>query len=362
VMPLRRWILALFLVIFNASAQQIYDLLLKNGRVMDPANHRDSRLDVAVIGNRIVRVASELPAAHARVVVDVGSYLVTPGLIDAHMQFLSDLRPDYHTLPYGVTTAVDAGSATCETFADFKKNVIDHAKVRLLEFLAAPDHGCTSRVVSENRDTIAGVAATAASLDAALAAAGTGSTVVMAPAELSSRLRQGDIGCQIYRRGSPLWVSARNRGVLFDSSVGSDGLRFRIAQPAVAQKVLPDTISSGLDSASALLPRANLAASMSIFLNLGLTPEQIIERVTSNAARALKRPELGNLTEGNVADIAVLEVQEGKFGFLDAGHARLEGTGRFHCVMTVRNGMIVWDSEGLSLPDATKVGPYTNFK
>jgi predicted amidohydrolase len=130
----------------------------------------------------------------------------------------------------------------------------------------------------------------------------------------------------------------------------------------VFRKSLPDTISSGMDSNNVLIPRANLENAMSIFLNLGLTPEQIIERVTSNPARAIKQPELGNLSESSVADIAVLEIQQGKFGFLDSALTRLDATRRFRCLLTVRNGVIVWDSDGLSIPDTLKAGPYTNFK
>ena len=364
------------------SAQPIYDLLLKNGRVIDPANHREGQLDVAVIGNRIVRVAPNLPAAYARVAVDVGGYIVAPGLIDINTRFGSALKPDNNTLPNGVTTAVDAGSATCETFSDFKAQVIDHAKVRLLAFLSATDAECTSRVARQDRETIVGIAATPATLGAALAAARASGAAIMVSSDsqayesyadlLSKQLRPADISTHVYSRLTPQMDSsgtlrpeireARRRGILFDSAHGTDGLWFRIAQPAVAQQFLPDTISSGMDWNSILLPRANLATSMSIFLNLGMTEEQIVERVTSNAARAIKRPQLGNLSEGAVADIAVLEVQEGKFGFLDSGHARLDGTRRFYCLLTVRNGVIVWDSDGLSIPDAARAGPYTNFK
>ena len=117
-----------------------------------------------------------------------------------------------------------------------------------------------------------------------------------------------------------------------------------------------------MDSNSILLPRANMATSMSIFLNLGMTEAEIVKRVTSNAARAIKRPQLGTLSEGAAADIAVFEIQNGKFGFLDSGRARLDATRRFRCLVTVRNGVIVWDSEGLSIPDAGRAGSYTNFK
>jgi dihydroorotase len=130
----------------------------------------------------------------------------------------------------------------------------------------------------------------------------------------------------------------------------------------MARKTPPEVISSGMDDKNVLLPRTNMGSAMSIYLNLGMTAEQIIERVTSNAARAIKRPELGALNEGGVADIAVLEIQQGKFGFLDSARTRLDANRRFHCVLTVRNGAIVWDSEGLSIPDTIHAGPYTNFK
>jgi predicted amidohydrolase len=259
--------LALLLVCSDASAQ-IYDLLLKNGRMIDPANHRDAQLDVAVTGNKIVKVAPNLPAAHARVVVDVGGYIVTPGLIDINVHFGDQLKPDYNTLPYGVTTAVDVG---CQMF--------DHAKVRVLA--------------------------------AAKCAANP---------EIHPLLFQ---------------VAAQN---------------------------LPDTISSGMDWNNVILQRANMATAMSIYLNLGMTVEQIVERATANPARAIKRPQLGALNEGGVADIAVFEIEKGKFGFLDSSLKRLDATRRFRCLLTMRNGAIVWDSDGLSIPDTVRAGPYTNFK
>jgi len=257
------------IVLFACSAvysQQIYDLLLKNGRVIDPANHRDARLDIAVIGDRIVKVASNLPEAHARQVVELSDYIVTPGLIDIDTHLAPPLKPDYNTLPYGVTTVVDR----CD------KQPVEHTKVRVISL----EDGCSDA-----------------------------------------------------------------------------GLRF-----ADAQKNLPDTISSGMNWSNILLPGTNLSTAMSIYLTLGRTVEQIIERVTANAAFAIKRPELGALSEGSVADIAVLEIQDGKFGFLDSAHTRLDATRRFRCLLTVRNGAIVWDSDGLSTPDTIKAGPYTNFK
>jgi dihydroorotase len=350
------------------SGEQIYDLLLKHGRVIDPANHRDTQLDVGVIGNRIMRVAPDLPAAHARVVIEAGGYIVTPGLIDINAHFDATLKPDYNTLPGGVTTAVDAGSATCQTLSDFKKQVINHAKVRVLAFISATDAACAARAVGQDQETVVGIAASPATLDAALTAARASGAVVMATGDaglLLKELRPGDISLQLPQADgklSPVIEEARRRGILFDSARGDDGLWFGLAHSAVARNLLPETISSGMDAKSTSLPRATLTTVMSIFLNLGMSGEQIIERVTSRAAQAIKRPQLGSLSEGAIADIAVLDVREGTFGFGDSRHTRLDGTRRFDCLLTVRNGVIVWDSKGLSIPDTARAGPYSNFK
>src|SRR5207248_3638594 len=126
----------LFIVLaLPLGAQEIYDLLLKNGHVIDVANHRNGRFDVAVTGGKIARVGRDLPASHARIVVDAGQYYVTPGLIDIHTHFVG-MKPDSQALPSGVTTAVDAGSSDANTFEQFKKTVIDRSRTRMLAFLS----------------------------------------------------------------------------------------------------------------------------------------------------------------------------------------------------------------------------------
>jgi dihydroorotase len=185
-------------------------------------------------------------------------------------------------------------------------------------------------------------------------------------------LRPGDIHTHIYGRGTPLldanqkvqqyvW-QARKRGVLFDVGHGAGSFWFRIAVPAIKQGFLPDTISTDIHKRSILLPRANMTTTMSKFLNMGLTIEQIIERTTVDAARAIGRPDLGHLSEGSVADVALFELQRGQFGFIDSGGARMMGDRKLGCVLTVRAGKVVWDSEGLSLTDWEHAGPYSNFR
>ena len=383
-------LLLLLAALAPAGAQQVYDLLLKNGNVIDPANRRTGRMDVAVIGNRIARVAPDLPAAHARVAIDASDYYVTPGLVDIHTHFYAgaelNLQPDHNALPSGVTTAVDAGSADWKTFEDFKRKVIDPAKTRVLAFLNVAndmaDPGPAARIIRKYRDTIVGIKTTADASDLAAKAAELSGTVVMVEPHPESageyrdlilkRLRPGDIHTQVYSRLIPLldagknlqpWmVEARKRGVLFDAGHGSGGFWFRLAVPAIRQDFLPDTISSGIDRESALLPRATMMDVLSKFLNIGLALEQVVERTTVNPARAIRRPDLGTLSEGAIADIALLHLQKGSFGYLDSGHAKLMGDRKLQCVLTIRNGAIVWDSEGLSAPDWMKAGPYTNFK
>ena len=84
----------------------------------------------------------------------------------------------------------------------------------------------------------------------------------------------------------------------------------------------------------------------------------MILRATVTPARAIRRHELGNLSEGSVADIAVLQLNEGKFGFVDSGHAKMVGNRKLRCLLTVREGKIVWDVEGLSWPEWREAGDY----
>lgn len=210
-------------VLTSNAPRPVYDILLRNARVIDPANHRDGRMDIAVIGTKIAKVGANLHAAQARNVIDVADYYVTPGLIDTSGSF----HGDYAALRNGITTAVSQSTP-------------EHAKTRL----------------------IAGTA----------------------------------------------------------TRTGAD-----------------------------LLTAASRA------LNKGAAVETVVEDATLKAARQIHHPELGALTEGGPADIAVLELLTGKFDSLG-------GDRKLRCILTIRNGVVVWDTEGLSAPDWIKAGPYSNFK
>jgi predicted amidohydrolase len=291
----------------------IYDLVLKNGDVLDPKNNRRGRMDIAVVGDKIVRVGPNIPASHAKLVVEVGDYYVTPGLIDIRTHFDAlgegvNVQPDHNALTNGVTTAVTTGSPKGAR----------GSRTRLLQW-------------------------------------GEGMPVMK---DTADGLRPGDILSGMYGPKAPPLEDLRKRGVLLDTGSFS----FRVAAPAIQKGFLPDTISTDIQKDNILLTRANMMTTLSKFLNLGMTLEQLVERTTVNPAKAIRRPELGHLSEGSVADIAVLEMRKGKFGFVDAGLSRLAGDRKLRCVLTVRAGRVVWDSEGLSMTEWTHAGPYSNFK
>jgi len=341
--------------------------------------------------------------------VDASQYYVTPGLIDIHTHFDAqgadlNLQADHNALPNGVTTAVDAGSSGWKNFVAFKTKVIDHSKTRLLAFLNIVGAGmygpevennvqemdpeAAARMVRKYPKVIVGIKTahfqppTWDAVDRAVKAAELSNTIVMVdftpkPGReyrdlILRHLRPGDIHTHFYGRDTPqldehkkvqpYMLEARKRGVLFDVGHGAGSFWFRIAAPAIEQGFLPDTISTDIHKRSIMLPRANMTTTMSKLLNLGMTLQQIIERSTVNSAKAIRMPELGTLSEGAIADVAILELQKGKFGYLDSGHAKLIGDTKLRCVLTVRNGDIVWDTEGLTLTDWMKAGPYSNFK
>ena len=244
------------------------------------------------------------------------------------------------------------------------------------------------RMVKKYPDTIVGIKtahyepANWTAVDNARQAAEKSNTVLMVdfrPKEgrgyrelLLEHMRPGDMHTHVYSRRfdwldennkvkSYMW-EARKKGILFDVGHGNGSFYYRKAVPALKQGFLPDTISTDIHKRSIMLPRATMATTMSKFLTLGLPLEQIIERTTVAPAKAIRRTELGTLSEGAEADIAVFRLSEGKFGFLDSGRAKMIGDKKLFCVLTVRNGAIVWDTEGLAATEFTNAGPYTNFK
>jgi dihydroorotase len=396
---------------------EIYDLLLQNGHVIDPSTGRNGRFDIAIVGERIARIAVNLPARQARATIDASAYFVTPGLIDLHAYVNSqavyrqgdpstswrNVNPDHNALRHGVTTVVDGGSTGWKSFESFQRLVVDRSRVRVLAFLNIVSAGMlegqaaadpsdlqvdkTVETARRHLDTIVGIRSPhlrGAGLDGVdrsiRAAELMGGVALVEYLEQDGfqyraaldRVRAGDLITHTFGLTTPVLdpngklstalTDARKRGVLFDLGHGTRGFWFRHAVPAARQGFLPDVLSTGMDKTSLLLPRADMMTTLSKFLNMGVRIEDLVERVTMRAARAIKRPELSTLREGGLADIAVIEMQTGRFGFLDDGESRLQGDRRLRAVLTIRKGQVVWDSEGLNRTDWSKAGPYSNYR
>ena len=171
----------------------------------------------------------------------------------------------------------------------------------------------------------------------------------------------GDIHTHLYSSHIPLldeekkvngyvW-EARERGIIFDTGHGAGSFWFRIAEPAIQQGFPPDTISTDIHKSSRLIPNATMLTTMSKFLALDMSLMEVVYRSTQVPAQVIRRPELGHLSVGAEADVAVLELIEGDFGFVDSGCNSKRGTQKLECQLTLRAGEIVWDLNGRSFPD-----------
>jgi dihydroorotase len=183
---------------------------------------------------------------------------------------------------------------------------------------------------------------------------------------ITKRLRPGDMYTHMYLPRVPMLddhnrvrdylFEGRKRGVLFDVGHGGGSFAFRLAVPAIKQGLVPDSISTDLHYTSMNAGMKDMLNVMSKFLNMGMTLDDVILRSTWNPARQIKREELGHLTAGAEADIAVLRLEKGNFGFVDVSGARLKGSERLTAEMTIRGGRVMWDLNGLTREDWDKVG------
>jgi len=391
-----------------------FDLLIRGGHVVDPKNGLDARLDVGIRDGRIAAVQAELPPDSARRVVNAEGLYVVPGLIDLHAHVFygteehadysngfNAVPPDNFSFRSGVTTLVDVGGAGWRNFDQFKTQVIDRAKTRVLAFLNIVGSGMkggpieqnlndmdarlTAMRVKEYPGTIVGVKVAHYSgpewdpVDRAVQAGEMSKVPVMVdfgrnlpPLSLGDlllvHLRSGDIFTHAYahlKERMPIVGSdgkvegfaweARKRGIVFDVGHGAGSFVFRQVVPAMSQGFRPDTISTDLHTASMNAGMKDLLNVMSKFLNLGMEVTDVIERTTWNPARVIAREDLGHLSPGAVADLTILSLKSGSFGFLDSEGSRMAGTRKLECELTVREGRVVWDLNGLAATEWTKV-------
>ena len=150
-------------------------------------------------------------------------------------------------------------------------------------------------------------------------------------------------------------MQARKRGVKFDVGHGGGSFLYKQAVPALQQGFAPDVISTDLHTGSMNAGMKDILNVMSKLLNLGMTLPDVIKANTSKAASVIKRPDLGQLSAGAEADIAVLSLRRGTFGFIDSGGGRLQGTQKLECELTIKAGQVVWDLNGIAKSVWTEV-------
>ncbi len=391
------------------SIAQEYDLLIKNGHLIDPKNNRNAVMDVAVLDGKISEIGRDLPAQAAKEVIDASGMYVVPGLIDMHVHvfwgtepdaYIGDsytsVQPDAFSFRSGVTTMVDTGSPGWRTFEKFREQTIEHSATRVLTFLNIVGFGMKGGQIEQNlRDMdpemtsfmankypeyIVGIKVAHYSgpewdpVERAVEAGKISNVPVMIDfgghtPELSlerlllEKLRPGDIFTHAYahvRGRTPVvdengkvrdyvW-KAQERGIVFDVGHGGGSFLFSQALPAMEQKFFPDAISTDLHTGSMNGGMKNMLNVMSKFLNMGMSLDQVIERSTWYPARYIQREDLGHLSKGAEADIAVLSLAEGEFGYIDTGGWKIRGNKKLVCELTLMSGEVMWDLNGLSKP------------
>jgi dihydroorotase len=393
-------------------AQQI-DILLKGGHVIDPKNEIDGLMDVAIANGEIVRVASSISESGAEMVIDVTGLYVTPGIIDIHGHYyhgtepgrsysdsFAALPPDGFTFRSGVTTSVSVGGAGWRNFPHFKEQVIDRSRTRILSFINIVGDGMsglpeqniddmnarmTGLMANRYSDYIVGVklahfdasdgADWRTTVSRSIEAAEMADIPIMVDfgfgrpsiEELFTDFyRPGDIFTHAFHPGpwkepivdwleedgvlKPFVVEAQERGILFEVGHGGGSFSFIQAIPAFEQGFKPDLLGSDLHRGSMNAGLKDMSNLMSKFMAIGLTLDDVILRSTWNNAKAINRTELGHLSEGAIADVAVFRVRNGEFGYVDSRGWKLEGNEKLEAELTILDVNIVWDLNGISRP------------
>ncbi|MEP6951631.1 MAG: amidohydrolase/deacetylase family metallohydrolase [Ginsengibacter sp.] len=395
----------------EVSAQS-YDIVIKGGHVIDAKNNIDAVMDVAITAGKIMQVANNINASQATQVVDAKGLYVTPGLIDIHAHVFFGTEPDHYlsnglvavapdgfTFRVGVTTVCDAGGAGWKSFPEFKKNVIDNSQTRVLSFLNIVGEGMRGGAWEQNtndmdsklsadvarryKDIVVGFKVAHYSghewipVDRAVEAGKLANIPVMVdfggsnPAlsieELYMKhLRPGDIYTHTYAllegnvretvvdtvtsKVKPFIWDAIKKGIVFDVGYGGASFNFTQAIPALKQGFFPKTISTDLHTGSMNASMKSQLDVMSKFLLMGMPLNEVIRAGTWAPAQVIKHEELGNLSVGAIADVAVLNLRQGSFSFYDKTGYKLKGQQKFECEMTIKGGKVVYDLNGIADP------------
>ena len=389
---------------------QEYSIVIKDGHVIDPKNNIDGVMDIAIADGKIAQVAKNIDPKKAVQVVNAKGLYVTPGLIDLHSHNFygtepdhaysngtSALPPDGFTFRTGVTTVVDAGGSGWKSFPTFKQNVIDVSQTRVLAMLNIVGEGMRGGPYEQNtNDMDSKMTATVAKMypgiivgvkvahfnghewtpvDRAVEAGKIadipvmidfgGSNPPLSIEELFMKhLRPGDIFTHAFgqldsreaivdtatQKVKPFVFEAQKRGIIFDVGYGGISFAFSQAIPALKDGFLPNSISTDIHIGSMNNAMKDQTSVMSKFLAMGMKLQDVIKASTWNPANEIKRQDLGQLSVGAEADVAILNLRSGKFGMFDYKGYKIESDKKLECEMTIKGGKIVYDLNGISNP------------
>ena len=375
-----------------------YQLLIKNGRIIDPARQVDAVLDLAIRGGRIVEKGPGLSITEAEKSFDAAGCIVAPGLIDMHTHVywganLLSIDADRYSAACGTTTWLDAGTSGGANFAGFRRFIIERSQARIVPYLniSSPglvvhggahervkhmDADLACRVVEENRDLIKGIKV----LSSGIQVGGNDLTPLRIAREVGEAtglpvmchigspppglwailplLRENDIITHMYKgrkgclviagnRVRPEARNARRRGIVFDVGHGAGSFSWEVARAALDQDFPPDSISTDLHSSSVNGPAFSMPSVMSKFLHLGMNMTEVVRLSSTRPAEILGMlGEIGTLRDGACGDVSVLREELGEFQREDCEHVT-ETLGRILVpVLTVRAGEILQIAEG----------------
>jgi len=411
---MRKIFLLLLIMCLTATGiltAQTYNIVIKGGHVIDPKNNINEPMDIAVKDGKIALIAKNIDEKEGIQVVNATGMYVTPGLIDIHVHVFngsnldqtymngpSSIPPDGFTFRVGVTTVVDAGCAGWRTFPDFKKQTIDISQTRVLAFLNIVGEGMrggpfeqnqkdmdpklTAEFALKNSKDIVGIklahyngrdwnpvklAEEAAKLsDMPLMVDLGGANPALSLDTLFMQIyKPGDIFTHCYGqlgagreslvdvpsgKVRPFVWEARKKGIIFDVAAGGISFTYSQAIPAVKSGLYPDAISTDLHIGSMNGATKDMLTTMNKFLAIGMDLPTVIKVSTWKPAQIIKREELGHLSVGSEADIAILNMRTGKYGLFDYTGYKLESDKKLECEMTIRAGRIVYDLNGIANP------------
>jgi dihydroorotase len=375
----------------------MYDLLIKGGRVIDPSQDLDGKLDIGISGGKIASIAKDIPPHESYKTVDVTGKIVTPGLIDLHCHVSGGIEnmgidPDTAGVKQGVTVVGDGGSVGQGFFGGFPKYVIPSSMTTVFCFLNLASQGmilrpelrswyeineeAMARKIEANRQIIKGIKVRLVGelfndsaekvWDVAKRVAkpfglpimihiGDGGKRVSGTLarQILPMMEAGDIASHIFTSeyagclladGSfcPELREAQKRGVILDIACGGRHLSFEVARRGISQGLFPDTISSDLTIMTLKGPVYGLTVTMSKMMEVGLDLKSVIKMTTINSARALGIEDTsGSLKPGRQADVSILDLKPGSWELIDTENQRIKATELIVPVLTIKSGQLI---------------------